>query len=484
MSEDSDDDYDDSLPVIDINMEKFADEVTDVVANTASIQITPQPVIAHPPKSSASILSQKLTEKRRASVAVWSDQKLLQFAQNVATQSQVKESRFAKPLSKISLTSVASKESLCLEECEKTGIFVLDIPVLVRCLKYLDLIGVTRMRKVNKYFFKLVMDTDLMFYYYVDLTFYAKKITNDKLTLLSKFIGSHVQVLSLRNCWPITDGGLIQMARLCNKLISLDLSSVWELTDGGLLQLAETAHLLAYIDLSNCRKITDKGILSLVSTATNLQTINVAYCKNLTGAMMNHLTWSNVKNVNLQRCTGIRDEGFSQWLQTGPNPSLSLGSLIFALEEINLSDCSFLTDITINAISKKCPQLKRICLSFCCSLTEKFATYLMEGCPFIEKLDVSYCGGAVTDSALQTLAQGLPKLTTLGIRGCVQVTDAGMAHLATHALLLAHINFTQCKNVSPHIESKLGIKWNCLTSPIFAQEAVTTEYLRERKGTV
>jgi hypothetical protein len=482
MEEDDDDDYDDSMPVIAINMGEFteSDSVAHVTTTTASINISP--IVA--PKSSASILSQKMAEKRRASVAVWSDQKLLQFAQNAVTQTPIKESRFAKPLSRVNLTKAASKESLFLDESDRTGIFLLTVPILVQCLKFLDLPTVTKMRKVNKYFFKLVMDSDLMFFNYVDLTFYSKKITNDKLALLSKIMGPDVEVLSLRNCWPITDIGLIQMSKLCEKLVSLDLSSVWEMTDGGLLQIAEASENIAFIDLSNCRKITDKGVLSLVSKAVNLQTINVAYCKNLTGAMMNHMNWSNVKNVNFQRCTGIRDSGFIQWEVPGPDSSISLSSQTFALEEINLSDCSFLTDATIEVISKKCPHLKRISLSFCCSLTEKFATYLMQGCPFIEKLDVSYCGGAVTDNALQVLAQGLPKLSTLGIRGCVQVTDTGMAHLATHALLLANINFTQCKNVSPTIESKLGIKWNCLTSPIFPQEAVTVEFLRGRKGTI
>ncbi|KAJ3354290.1 hypothetical protein HDU91_005787, partial [Kappamyces sp. JEL0680] len=83
--DDDDEDYSSSLPII----------------NIVPLQDCPKP------STSASILSKKLTEKRRASVAVWSDDKLMQFANKVTSQSAAKESRLA-ALSNASMLSIES----------------------------------------------------------------------------------------------------------------------------------------------------------------------------------------------------------------------------------------------------------------------------------------------------------------------------------------------------------------------------------------
>ncbi len=406
---------------------------------------------------------------------MWSDDKLSQFAKNVVSQAAHKESRFA-AMSNASMLSTASSESdnLHLEQVERQGLFLLEPKLIVKIIQLLDLPSLTKVRGANKFLQSVLVEKEFCLLWHIDVSPHNKMITDAKLTTLLSIVGPHLQSLSLKNCWPLTNSGLAMIPSFCPKLTSLDLSSVWELTDTGLQSIAEQSNLLTSIDLSNCRKITDVGILSLLDSSTNLQAINVAYCKNLTGKMMNHLTWSNIKEANLQRATGIRDDGFLSWkIPSASSGGITLDSLLFALQDLNLSDCSFLTDNCIQVLGTKCPQLKRLCLSFCCSLTEKFATFLSEGCPFIEILDASYCGGAVNDNAVLTLAQGLPRLTSLGLRGCVQLTDLGLERLATHALSLHTINFTQCKNVSANICQKLGTSslWTCISTPIYHAES-------------
>jgi hypothetical protein len=290
------------------------------------------------------------------------------------------------------------------------------------------------------------------------------------------YAGPAVQNLILKNCWSITDGGIAQIMPLATKLVTLNLCSLWDLTDNGLIKIAEFSQLLESIDLANCRKITDHGVLAILEQAQNLKSINLSYCKNLTSKVLNNITWSNIQEVNLQRCTGIHDDGFKSWIMETSIPnSISLGFLTFALEDLNLSDCSFLTDATLQVLSKKCPQLRKLCLSFCCSLSDQFASSLTEGCPFIEILDISYCGGAATDMSMLTISQGLPRLEKLGLRGCVQLTDMGMEHLATHAISLKTINFTQCKNISPNICKKLGIFWKTTSQSVYLEGREATE---------
>ncbi|KAJ3272349.1 hypothetical protein HDV01_005783 [Terramyces sp. JEL0728] len=427
--------------------------------------------------SIADQLGKKLAEKRRASVAVWSDDKLMQFAQNIVNQPSAKESRFANsPIMDDSddqdsysrINSVLSL-NIQLAFAQKQAFFDLNAEVIVNILRMLDLKSLVAIRSSCKFFYNITSEKDLLLFSKVNFAGYNKNINDATLTQFLSYAGQQIHTLNLKKCWAITDGGVSLLAQLSPRIVRLNLSSVWDITSVGLLRLADAAQHLSFLDLSNCRKITDSGVIAVLEKAQNLNKINLGYCKNLTEKIMNHIAWSTMKEVNIQRCTGIHDSGFKSWMEKSLSPTntIPLGNLIFALEDLNLSDCSFLTDETIAVLGSRCPQLRRLCLSFCCSLTEKFALLLASGCPYINTLDVSYCGGAVTDASVLILAQGLPKLQSLGLRGCVQLTDAGLEYLATHALALNTLNFTQCKNVSPNICKKLGISWNATSLPIY-----------------
>ncbi len=416
--------------------------------------------------TSATILSKKLTERRRASVAVWTDAKLLDFAKSIVGQVPAKESRFAAMASNVSLNSIPplSVGNLVLDvHMNGATLNALDANLVAKVFRYFDLDTLNNTRRVSKFFSAVAKDKDHNLYSLVNLTPFSKKINNENLERLLMFIGSNIHRLILKNCWSVTDRGLFSISQYCPILVHLDLSSAWDITDAGLLKISEVAQYLEAINLSNCRKITDQGVSAILQKAPGMLKIQVSYCKNLTGNVMAHPVWSSMKEINFQRATGIRDDGFLSWKSLCVTSSISY----FALEDLNLSDCSFLTDASIQVLGSKCPQLKRLCLSFCCSLTEKFATFLVEGCPFIQILDSSYCGGAVTDAAVKVIAQGLPRMHSLGVRCCVLLTDQGMEDLATHALSLHTLNFTQCKNVSSNICKKLGIEWNCISTSVY-----------------
>ncbi|KAL2914794.1 hypothetical protein HK105_205725 [Polyrhizophydium stewartii] len=478
--------------------------------------------------SSNALLSRRLNDKRRVSVAVWSDDRLMQFAQSIVSQGAGRESTSLR-----SAMHAQSHESLesGLEgstQMSSTSCILDDAPylglgpaILVRALQYLDVRHLMRVRRINKSISTLIGDRTHNLLATVDLSPWHKRLDNAALASVVAFCGANVQTLILRNCWQITDQGLSRIAQHAPRLRALSLSSVWDITEAGLETLAEGCKQLRAIELSNCRKITDRGVLALLDRCPHLDAIGLSYCKNLSDAIMDRSVWGTVRRVNLQRCTGIFDGGFLRWrdavmatqprlppaqvvaLPTRPSPpqqqqqqqqqsaagdesqgsttastaslqseglpaagqvpAYGLAALTdspvvtfpgmrgvapFALEELNLSDCSFLTDQAIACIGDRCPRLRRLCLSFCCSLTERFAEPLVLGCNELETLDASYCGSAVTDGSLQTLAAGLPQLRRLSIRGCVQVTDAGVDTVLQFAAHLEALNLTQCKQIS------------------------------------
>ncbi|KAJ1544488.1 hypothetical protein HK405_008600, partial [Cladochytrium tenue] len=150
----------------------------------------------------------------------------------------------------------------------------------------------------------------------------------------------------------------------------------------------------------------------------------------------------------------------------------------FVLQELILSDCSFLSDAAVSSIARACPALRVLSLSFCCALTEAFALPLATHSRMLVALDLSYCGAAVTDRSLATLAgvvaaddlvaeqneldgvaatrligdgaTGLSALERLSLRGCVQITPTGVAAVVGAGLpALRRLNASQCRNLRP-----------------------------------
>ncbi|KAI9206712.1 uncharacterized protein BJ171DRAFT_597363 [Polychytrium aggregatum] len=372
--------------------------------------------------------------KRRASVAVWSDERLMQFAQNVTAGRDKMQSVLAQSAVAAGSNIYASKSTIDSDH-EDFGRF--ERATMVIILKNLGIHDLCRYRRVSKGMMQLIMDPDNGLGEAVDLSHWHKRINDDVLTRVVSLFGSQIIDLNLKNCWTVTDRGLQVVAQSLPSLRTLNLASVWELTDAGIVQLVSACPLLEALDLSNCRKLTDTAVVAVMAACPNMSSLCLSYCKNLGNAILSGERWQNIIKLNIQRCTGITDAGFNPW---PPGP--------FGMRELILSDCSFLSDVAVQSIARACPDLRTLSLSFCCSITEAFAPALSEGCPNLEVLDLSFCGAAVTDQSLFVLANGLRSLSKMSLRGCIQVSESGMDQLLDTAESLKVINLSQCKNIS------------------------------------
>lgn len=423
--------------------------------------------------------------ERKQSVAPWSDDRLTKFAENVAASNAQKESRLAHQ-HKSHNSLLKSTDSLKdLKFDQNDGIFQLGASLIARIFEMLDIKLQFKIREVNKGFKNVLQSTYGHLFENINLTKWNKKINDKTIGDILSVANSRTKVLILKNCWHITNTGLAHIAKHALELDHLDLHSVWDITDDGLFKIARYCDFLQSLDLSNCRKITSKGVIEVLNNAPSLKLISLSYCKSTGDDMMGHAQWMTLKSINFQRCTGIYDSGFTKWesIETpfgNPNSMTSDESAMyplshsltpyFALEELNLADCSFLSNATIGILASRCTKLTRLSLSFCCSLTEEFAHILVSGCSFIENLDVSYCGNAITDLTLLILAKGLNNLHSVSIRGCVQVTDEGMGHLAEHAKCLKNINYSQCNSVTKEYILSLDAGWNLVGQNFFEFE--------------
>ncbi|KAJ3091252.1 hypothetical protein HK100_007221, partial [Physocladia obscura] len=449
------------------------------IAALAAINVHPSGLEIPSMNSYVSSLALLHTSKRRASVAVWSDDRLMQMAQNATEKGTPKSSTATVPGRGTSTLSNTKTDPINYDSDSKSEISLVYQPSLTdekpilnpfsnyitaTIFSHFDFKTLMRLRILSHSVLSFLEDSHLhVLLESVDLSPWHKKIDDSLLYNILQFSGHNIRALNLRNCWQLTDKGLAHIAAHAPRLQYINLSSVWDVTDSGVAALAKLTTSLHSIDLSNCRKLTDSAVQAVLAFSPELAAIQLSYCKNLTDVVMDHPTWTGVRSVNMQRCTAISDAGFAMW---------AAKSLKFALKELVLSDCSFLTDAAVANIAACCGELEVLSLSFCCALTEACFGSLTPadcgigggggGCGELRVLDVSFCGGAVTDGVLLALARGLKKLERLSVRGCVQVTDVGVNHLKDYARLLKVVNLTQCRNIKILGDELVKLGWTLL----------------------
>ena len=101
-----------------------------------------------------------------------------------------------------------------------------------------------------------------------------------------------------------------------------------------------------------------------------------------------------------------------------------------ALRELDLSGSGDLTDADLvavaDAVADMLPQLSSLNLRSCKQITDAGVIALSQGCPQLSTLDLSNCK-QITDAGVIALSQGCRQLSSLKLWGCKQITDAGVS---------------------------------------------------------
>jgi len=122
---------------------------------------------------------------------------------------------------------------------------------------------------------------------------------------------SKIEYLDLSLCCQITDESLGHVAGILgNHLVSINLSKLWIFTHLGLLELVKICQSLIEIDLSNCTEITDYAVES-TAQARKLQSLKLVKCKQITDMGLGCIAMgcSKLQTLSLRWCVGITDLG-------------------------------------------------------------------------------------------------------------------------------------------------------------------------------
>ncbi|KAF9123010.1 hypothetical protein BGW39_009331 [Mortierella sp. 14UC] len=450
-------------------------------------------------------------KRRRASVAVWTQQDLMKLAETAQAKTFV-DSTFAPSTSSAMATAeptvpekkpsqeesaetavqddqdmAAGIASVALSEPIKlrTGPATfqdLDESTVIRILKALPIAGLLRARRVCKFWDNLIMDHNDMVRD-LDLSMYKKVVTDAVLADLCNSILSRKSArttrVSLRDCFLISDKGLSLLAAHMPAVRYLDLHSCWNVTDAGFRSLGMHCPQLRSIDFSNCRKLGDETIYGLYPrTAVNGAPQEVApqpaaklrspptISQNLPGCPL-------ISHLNLSYCKNITDKSFTHLCSSGSRQleylNLQRCTTISPEAFISLSIETFDPDPTPDMINGDPPQpvpipgkepcfpkLKVLYLSDCTFLTDEAIVALAPNMPRLENISLSFCC-ALTDIALEALSDSCVFLKKLDLSFCGSaVSDASLYQLAQFDSLslgrhmLEDLEIRGCVRVTEH----------------------------------
>lgn len=296
----------------------------------------------------------------------------------------------------------------------------------------------------------------------------------------------HLKSLNLRGC-AVTDEAATRIAQNCRQLESLDLSTCTYLTYldlAGLLGLQElklsrlshvvTSDFVASLRLARyevnaesvrpMRKLTtvdfsfsatlgDVGLIELAEGCRSLTWVNLSSCPCLTGAGVLAIARAN-PNIRhlflmLNDQHSLSDEDMSQVTRQ-----------LKRLQVFDVSGCSQLGRLTINALARHCQFVERLSLASLVQMTNEEVRNLLTKCPNLVHLDLSSCA-MLTAEALLELSSA-KNLKRIGLSMTPSILDD---HLAHFRVKYPNLQIDRHSRVQEHVDD-MSLAMRCPPKPI------------------
>nr|XP_058135856.1 F-box/LRR-repeat protein 2 isoform X4 [Dasypus novemcinctus] len=255
----------------------------------------------------------------------------------------------------------------------------------------------------------------------------------------------HLQHLSLGKLQRLTDAGCVALGGL-QELRSLDMAECCLVNGRELVQALGSRcgapPPLASLRLAYCSSLKDASVFSLIPVlGPSLRVLDLSSCVALTNrsvqAICTHLTHLSV--LRLAWCKELQDWGLlgleepneepaqgpqhqaSGLKESSPKPQGPSLLMLQALQELDLTACSKLTDASLAKVLQF-PQLRQLSLSLLPALTDKGLAAVARGCPSLEHLALSHCN-LLSDEGWAQAVGSWRRLQHLNLSSCSQLTE-------------------------------------------------------------
>ncbi|XP_023561940.1 F-box/LRR-repeat protein 4 isoform X2 [Octodon degus] len=204
---------------------------------------------------------------------------------------------------------------------------------------------------------------------------------------------------------------------------------------------------LVRLELS-CSHFLNETCLEVISEmCPYLQELNLSSCDKLPPQAFNHIA----KLCNLKRLVLYRTKIEQTAL-------LSILNFCSELQHLSLGSCVMIEDYDVIAsmIGAKCKKLQTLDLWRCKNITENGIAELASGCPLLEELDLGWCPTLQSSTGcFARLARQLPNLQKLFLTANRSVCDTDIEELASNCARLRQLDILGTRMVSPASLRKL-----------------------------
>ncbi|TSS60377.1 Cyclic nucleotide-gated cation channel beta-1 [Bagarius yarrelli] len=307
-----------------------------------------------------------------------------------------------------------------------------------------------------------------------------------------------LQSLSLSRVWRITNKGLAELTALPG-LRSLDLSECVNISSAELVKglsspqhraqleklrlrsctyirdICSIAQLLASslkeLDLTSCNGLTDPSIHAVSSHLSGLQVLRLGSCKQITD-------WGL---LGMEEPVGDKKPSKQPQEDNGPSFTRTFGNMGFfqppqmpfdekprqvtdedlgafreqdraslraicGLQELDLSGCSKLTDVSITQVLRF-PALRRLSLAMMPEISDEAVASVALHCRCLTSLALSGCS-RLTDTGLAQAVPHLQRLQHLQLAYCDGLTDRSLNLIVQHCRRLRTLDISMCRDIS------------------------------------
>ncbi|KAH1081623.1 hypothetical protein J1N35_021384 [Gossypium stocksii] len=263
------------------------------------------------------------------------------------------------------------------------------------------------------------------------------EILDSTLSYLKPY-GSKLQTLCLDCCFKISDYGISLVGDGCPFLTTISLYRC-SITDTGLEALANACLALRHVNLAYCPCISDSGLRALSQGCRELQAVKISNCRGVSGVGLRGCS-STLVYIDAE-CCYLEPEGIMSIVSGGGLKFLNIAGLScsnfrngleaigngFAarLKILNLRMCRSVTNASIVAIAKGCPQLQEWNLALCHEVRVLGWASIGSNCHNLKKLHVNRCRN-LCHQGLQALRDGCKELSVLYMSRNSRISDTAL----------------------------------------------------------
>jgi F-box/leucine-rich repeat protein 2/20 len=232
----------------------------------------------------------------------------------------------------------------------------------------------------------------------------------------------------------------IALATNCSNLTTLFISGKG-LTDSGLTALADHCRKLRRLRLRNVCKTPGFSTQSLeiLAAACDLTELALECMPHISDQLVQSVTAKcrHLSVFSVCGSVGITDTGIRHVARNCAEN----------LQDLDISKCPALTDISLVALGRICPQLCALDVTHCVNVSAEGIGSIVRNCGKLTALSCASCR-CVTDNVLLQIGQHCRALRELDLSGCPLITDVGVSAMAEQCSQLVSIDLHNCRRIS------------------------------------